>query len=156
VEGLPGKSFEAIVLGGVDQVIREQIWDSKPAGIEAHGAVIGTITDSQGIVHTIKFSRPTSVPIWIDVTVTVDPLVFPSDGAARIKQAIVDFGDAFALGQDVIRSQLFCPIQDVPGVLDVTLLELGTAPFPAGTVNLPMATRQLAAFDTSRIVVVVV
>jgi hypothetical protein len=41
----------------------------------------------------------------------------------------------------------------VAGVTDVTLLELDDASSPTATVNIPIALRQIARFDTARITV---
>src|SRR5260221_13941560 len=50
--GRPPKSFEAVVQGGSDDDIANQIWLTKPAGIETFGNVNNgngvPITDSQG------------------------------------------------------------------------------------------------------------
>ena len=89
VNGLPPHSFEAVVLGGLDADIRQVIFETKPAGIKPHGSVTGTVTDSTGISHTIKFSRPTSYTIWIEVDVTYNAAKWPLDGIAQVKAAIL-------------------------------------------------------------------
>ena len=49
--GRPPKSFEAVVEGGSDQAVAQEIWLTKPAGIETYGNVNNgngiTILDSQ-------------------------------------------------------------------------------------------------------------
>jgi uncharacterized phage protein gp47/JayE len=152
--GLPAKSFEAIVSGGVDQDIRDQIFASKPAGIEAHGTISGTITDSMGFSHTIKFSRPTTKDVFIIIDVIAEADDFPSDGAAQIKQALVDFGEEeYQIGDDVIASKLKCEAFNVSGVLDVTNFLLGFSSPPTLPNNLTIGIREIADLDTSRITV---
>jgi len=56
VSGRPPHSIECLVFGGVDQDVLDAVFDRKAAGIETHGSVSGTVTDSQGIDHTTKFS----------------------------------------------------------------------------------------------------
>lgn len=156
-EGLPGKSFEVVVQGGADQDIADTIFLYKPAGIEAHGSTSVPVTDSQGFVHTIKFSRPTAINMWVDVTVLVDPTVFPIDGADQVKESIVALGDALAIGADVIILAFRCaPLDAVAGVIDVTVMEIDDIPSPTNTANIPIAPRELAVFDTSRITVTVI
>jgi uncharacterized phage protein gp47/JayE len=153
VDGVPGKAFEVVVSGGLDQDIREAVWNLKPVGIESHGTVSGTITDSQGFLHTIEFSRPTVVDIHVRYDVTIDALAFPVDGVAQIKQACVDYGDALSIGEDVIFSGVSCVPFHIPGVLDVVLTRTGTSGPPLGIINIVIATRQKADFDTSRVTV---
>jgi uncharacterized phage protein gp47/JayE len=150
---LPPHSIEALVSGGVDQDIANALWKTKPAAIATYGGVSNTVTDTAGISHTVKFSRPTAVPIYLIVDVTVDADTFPSDGAAQIKQALVDFWSAKGVGDDVIRSQLFAPIDAISGTYDVTNIKLGTAPAPAGTANITIGSRQIATFSTANITV---
>jgi uncharacterized phage protein gp47/JayE len=152
-DGLPPHSFQVVVLGGDDDEIAQAVWDSGPAGIQTYGGETGTAVDALGNNRTINFERPDEVEIYLDVTVTTDPDTYPADGDDQIAAALVAFGDTFTIGQDVVRSQLFAPIFSVSGVLDVTVIELGTAPTPSGTANLTIDARELAVFDTSRIVV---
>jgi uncharacterized phage protein gp47/JayE len=158
-DGVPAKAIEVLVYqtgGGTsaDSDIREAIWNSKPAGIETHGGVSGTVTDSQGTSHTVEFSRPTEKTVYITVDVTTDSDEFPLDGADQIKAALAEYGDEnHGVGDDVIRSALFNPIFDISGVLDVTNIKLGFTVGPVGTSNLTIAARELATFDTARIVV---
>jgi uncharacterized phage protein gp47/JayE len=151
--GLPTRSIECLVLGGNDQEIADMIWATKPAGMRTYGSSSATVTDSAGDTHTIYFSRPTAVPIYLIVDVTCLAASFPSDGAAQIKQALVDFWATKKIGDDVIRSQLFSPIDAIDGTDDITNIKLGTAPAPAGTANVSITSRQLATFSTANITV---
>ena len=51
--GRPPKSFEAVVQRGTDDAVANQIWKSKPAGIETYGNTEIDITDSQGDAHRL-------------------------------------------------------------------------------------------------------
>jgi hypothetical protein len=104
----------------------------------------------------MKFSKPTEVPIYIIVNVTVDADEYPEDGDDLIKQAIVDWGDVQATGKNAVASVITAQAFTVDGVLDVTSVLLGTAPAPGTSVTVPIALRELATYDTSRITVNVV
>jgi hypothetical protein len=156
VNGLPGKSFEVVVAGGDDQEIADRIWLTKPAGIETYGSVTKTVLDTMGFTHAIKFSRPTLVPIWMDLTVTKNPATFPIDGVDQIKAALKAYGDALQIGDDVIALQFKCVPLSVAGVVDVTVFKIDTINPPVNTGNIVVAFRDLATFDTSRITVTVV
>lgn len=117
-DGLPGKSFEALVLGGLNASVADVIWNSKPAGIESHGSITVAVTDDSGISRDIKFTRPTELDLYIDVTLTTEA---GYAGDTEIKTVVATYCDAnFTVGDDFIVSQLYNPILDVSGVYDVT------------------------------------
>ncbi len=153
-DGLPPHSFEAVALGGADQDIIDEIWDGKPAGIETSGTTSGSAIDSQGDSHTVKFSRPTPKPVFVEIELTKDPTLYPADGDDQVKQAVADFIDAGDIGDDVIYVTLYASIFGVSGVTDVTLLEIDFSGPPAGVINLPVGNRELATGDTGDITVV--
>lgn len=156
VDGLPPHSVECLVLGGVDQDIFAMILRSKDAGIEAHGNTVGSAADSAGIPHVIKFTRPTEILIWLELDVQKSADDFPIDGVAQIKLAIVTNLGGYSFGKNVTSWGVGASIKDVPGVLNVTQIRLGITPFPFGTADIPIGIREIARFDTSRIVVNVV
>ena len=121
VNGLPAHSVEVIVVGGTDADIAQAIFVKKTLGATAHGDTTIQVADNQGINHPIKFSRPTEIDIFVIVNLTVFA-DYPSDGDDQIKQAILDyaFGDlvngrGFGLGDDVIHSEIYTPINTVEG-----------------------------------------
>lgn len=156
--GLPPHSFQVITVGGVDEDIGDAIWLKKPAGILSFGNTTVQIIDSQGIPHNISFSRPTEVDIY--VTVTLNTFAeYPANGDDLIKQAIVDYangelvaGRGFSLGDDVVYTRLYTPINSVQGH-EITDLRIGTSPSPTGTVNIPIATTEISNFLVVNIVV---
>ena len=154
-EGRPPKSFQAFVLGGDEQLLAESIFKSKPTGIETVGSISRQVVDSQGLTQTIKFSRANSKDIYITVTVlgntdaSEGPL-YPQNGDQLIEAALLDFVQDFSIGQDVIVTQLFTPVNTVPGVLDIDIF-VGLSTSPTQSDNLPMAISDIARFDSSRI-----
>ena len=52
--GLPAKSFEIIVEGGLDGEIADVIWDDKPAGIETYGNISELVVDFAGDAQEVK------------------------------------------------------------------------------------------------------
>jgi uncharacterized phage protein gp47/JayE len=153
IDGVPPKAVEVLVQGGENQAIFDALLSTVPVGTETHGTVSGTALDATGKSHPIKFTRPTDRDIYVTVDVSVVATEWPSNGADQIKTALVAFGDALEIGDDVVRSQLFAPVRTVSGVYDVTDIKLGFSAAPAGTSNLTIAAREKAVFDTSRIVV---
>ena len=157
-DGRPPKCFETFVLGGVDADIATTIFNSKSAGIQAYGSVTELVTDSQGINHTIEFSRPNELDIYMIVNITPNTnpsegAVYPVDGDTQIQNAIIQFvGNEYKIGQDVIVNQLYTPINTISGVIGIEIL-IGTAPSPTLSDNISVSNTEIAVFDSSRITV---
>jgi len=160
--GRPGKSFEVFVAerGGLttrDQEVAQAIFESKPAGIESFGDVSKTVTDSQGFDHTIKFSRPTEVDIWLilDLTTTSE---YPTDGDDQVKALMVTWGNGLGVGQDIIvRPDLVGQLAAIPGITDV-VIKIGLSDPPTLDDNIPIddgtgGDAEISAWDTARITV---
>lgn len=157
-DGNLAHSIHAIVEGGSDDDIAEAIFLRKASGITMNGNVTVQVLDSQRIPHDIKFTRPTETDIHIEMTLTTNPL-FPGDGAAQIQQAIIDFasgdlveGCEFGIGEDVIYSRLFTPINSVKGH-QVDSLFIGLATSPSGIVNIPIDFDAVSNFEAVNIVI---
>lgn len=150
---IPAHSFYLVVQGGETQAIGNAVWANKPAGILSYGtSETVTVLDSQGIGHDISFDRPTTVDVYVTINITVQSNFAP-DGVDQIKQAVIDHLNSLVIGEDVLYSRLYTPINSIPGHY-VTSLTLGTAPSPVGTSNLTIAFNQKASAVTANIVVV--
>ncbi len=149
-EGRPPKSFEAVVQGGTDQDVADEIFAAKAAGIATFGSVAVVVTDSQGFTHTINFNRPTPIDIHLEIDIVTDATIFTAT-EDDIKAAYVAFGNALGIGQDVIvHPQVECVLLDFPGIVDI-VIRIGTAPSPTLDDNIPIASDEVSAWDTSRI-----
>jgi uncharacterized phage protein gp47/JayE len=162
--GIPGKAFEVFVYltaGATDrdQEIAQAIFDSKPAGIESHGDISKTVQDSEGLDHTIKFSRPTAVPIYLILDLTVTS-AYPSDGDTQVEDIMVVWGGGLGVGQDVIVfPSLVAQLDAVPGITDV-IVKIGIAPTPTLDNNIviddgitPGVVVELSTWDAANITV---
>lgn len=150
-DGMPPHSFEALVQGGDDQDVFDQVFLSKPAGIQSHGTETGSATDSSGTAHTVKFSRPDEVEIYVVVQLTKDPAEYPLGGDDLVEAAILAWGGALATGRDVVASAISAQVFSVDGVLDVPSVFIGTAPAPGTSTTVSITVRQRAVFDSTRI-----
>lgn len=154
-QGLPPKSFEAVVEGGDADEIRATIWSAKPAGIATHGTLTGTVVDSSGTNRTIKHSVPTAVNIYVYLEIRVNPLTFPIDGEDQIVTAITTWGDALPMAHDIYAQAVAAQAFTVPGVLDVTVVGISTSAItpPGVTTPIAIANREYPELDTSRITI---
>lgn len=152
-DGVPPHSIEAVVIGGEDQDIFDQLLASVCWGIGIYGSTTGTATDSEGVEQDVAFSRPTEVNIWIDIELIKDPNSYPANGDDQIKEALEAYGASLAIGKDIVSSALKGQCFSVPGVLDVTLAEVGTSDPPTAETTITITSRQLAKIAAARITV---
>lgn len=135
-KGLPPHSFMAIVRGGTDTDIGEAVWDNKPLGIASQGNTSVVVRDSQNLERTVKFSRPTEIPIYVSMAVEKVGTAFPANGVDLIRQAVVEFINSNAgFGEEIIYTRMFTPINLVPGH-QVNVLEIGRSSGAMGTTNI--------------------
>lgn len=152
-DGLPPKSFEALVRGGLLADIATAIFTHKPLGIETYGTTWVDVVDSQGTTHSLYYSEPVAVPIYVDIAITYDADLYPDDGDAQVEAAIVAWGDARRTGYDAVSSAIAAAAFTIPGVLDVTSCLISESASPTLPDTIAISTRQIATYDTSRITV---
>jgi uncharacterized phage protein gp47/JayE len=125
VNGLPPKSIEVMVLSETAptytaQDIVDAILLNKPAGTQTFGGLSSTATDSAGNTYTVYYSEPTTVRVWVDLTLTA-----ATDGTyvgdTAIKQAVADWAtSALKVGDDVFASDIINVVADIDGVVSVS------------------------------------
>lgn len=126
--GNPPKSIHLYVIGGDENDIAQALFDVLPPVTTTVGTVASVADDIAGRSYTILFDRATTVPIYIELDLTVDPAVFDSDDSpTTIKNNILNYFDTLSMGDNVLYSKLFGPAYSVNGVNDV-VVKLGTKP----------------------------
>lgn len=143
--GMPPKSFQVIVHQGNDQLIAEQIWRVKPAGIQCYADIFSPLTITKIVVdynsqsHIIRFVRPSSKYVWIRCEYTLyNEEIFPDSGELIMQEELALYGQSLGIGNDVIPDRFYPSVyRNVKGVDDVELYfaiteDLNTEPvFPA-------------------------
>ena len=162
-EGLPPKSFEVIATGGDTQEIAKAIFDNSPAGIESHGTISSVVTDSRGVLHEIRFTRPSNLYIFVNVDFEKyqEFEKFPLDGISQIRNAIVNNAVTYRAGQDVVPSTLSQPIYTTVRGLGELRITCGYSNDPLATTpeqplnfnRIPLSLSQVPIFEGSRITV---
>jgi len=151
-KGIPAHSFMPIVLGGVSEEIAQAIWENKPVGIRSFGDTSVLIYDTQGFAHNVAFKRPEPVPIYITLNLTKED-TYPGSGDDDIRNAIIQFfEDNQGIGDDVVYSRLYTPINTVPEHF-VNSLRIGTSPNPTGMTNILIDFDQIATISSANILI---
>ena len=157
VAGRPPHSVEPYVSGGDDDAVAQAIYDSKPIGIgiasTSPNQRMGDFTDVNEDQQTMTFSEPVNVPMLIVVNITVDNAFYPVDGADQIKNALLAFFSQFELGQDVLNHELYTPVNTVPGLITVQILQDTVAGGVPAAANTPIAISDVATLEFADITV---
>ena len=156
--GRPGNSFEIVAEGGVDLLIAKAIYGSKPAGIQPYGSTVVQIQDQFGSPYDIGFSRPTTVPIYINLTLVTDLLTasnpqFSPASIATIQQDLIAIGSKVGIGGLIIgfgTNGLIGAFNEVPGLVGYQLT-FGVAPNPTQNTNIQLLPEQVPIFETFNI-----
>ena len=161
--GIPFKEVAVVAEGGDPAAITDALFLRFPVGVIGHGSISITKYDQQGVGYPISFSRPTPIPVYVNVIVEItNRSEFPDNGIQLIKESIVayaQYGDTsnsegFPPGEDVIRTRLYTPINSIAGH-EIILCEIGTEQGSLAEENIPIAWNQVATFDTNDITVTV-
>jgi len=129
-------SVYAVVDGGDQDEIAEAIWLRKSGGCTMMGDVSRTVTDAQGHDHTIKFSRPTHVDIYLEIDVTQragwvsgmdDTIKATIVAASQAPGAVLIGGDS---NNEFAWSDVLAWIADLVG-FSISEVRMGSAPAPA-------------------------
>ena len=161
--GIEAKSVAAVVVGGTNEDIANAI-AKKSANINSFfGSTEVDVTDIQGHVNKIKFSRPEEVEIDVEVNITItDSSQFPAsteDAKNQIKKNIVSYAqynlqatEGFAPGVDVIRTRLYTPVNEVHG-FKINSLKIGKHSQGLSEADIDIAWNEVAIFKESNITV---
>lgn len=144
---IPAYALYVAVVGGDDDAIAQAIWSKKPPGIPYYATGVTTVTvydTSEGYTppypsYAVKFKRPSSVPIYIEVSVT-DSAQVPSDAETQIQNAVVDAfnggdgGTRARIGATLYASRYYAAIASLgTWARDVISIFIGTTASPTGT-----------------------
>ncbi len=168
-KGIPAKTVAVVIVGGDDEEISLTIFQKQAIGMATFGNTTTQQEDVQGIIYPIYFTRPDEINIFVLVNVTVvNESVWPDDGSDQIKAAILAYaaGDTIALGiisgfdtdgynpgDTVYASELYVPVNSVPGTQIISLLVGITSPATEQFISVDW--NEIPAFDSANINVVV-
>jgi len=106
--GLPAHSVAAIVDGGDVTAIAQTIIGKKGQGVSTFGSTSVLVPDFWGNPHTIYFSRPSPVPVFVAITLKVFT-GYTTQVGNDIKTAIAAYINSLSIGDDVLLSRVYSP-----------------------------------------------
>ena len=108
-EGMPPKSIQVVVRGGLEQAIANAVWLYKGAGIETYGEIQLTAYDRHGKAHTVAFSRPKAIKLYVNVAVNLldEEEALTSNVITAIKQGVLNYATTLSLGDDFITQRVY-------------------------------------------------
>ncbi|MFG1302732.1 hypothetical protein V5F34_01140 [Xanthobacter autotrophicus] len=156
--GIPGHSFSLVIEGGDAATIAQTIYIKKGPGAGTWGTTLEVVVDSYGVPHTIKFMRPTNVPVV--VAITLKALTgYTSNIGAKIKAAVAEYVNSLAIGDEVYLTRLFVPA-NLSGsadsvTFDITGLLIAKGTDSPGSANLTFAYYEAPACSVDDITIAV-
>lgn len=157
--GLDAHCVCCVVEGGDSHEIAEAIFLHKGIGCSTMGDVSVTVEDSSGDSNTIKFYRPTFVPIYVEVEVTAYA-GFVTPVLDTIAQKIYDYIAALDIGAVVMPSVLnsiavSCNENAAKPTFGVASLKIGKTGSTLSTSDIQLTYKEAASIDMDNISVTV-
>lgn len=141
--------IDIIVQGGDPRDVAVSIFNTIPVGTQTNGDIEVFVKDINGGSHSIKFSRPITVPLKISLSLTIYQN-FPTAGEQQIKQAIVEWFNNLNVGEDVYYSRLYEPINGVKG-FSVRNLQIGRLDGSLGMNDIILKNNEIAVISAENI-----
>ena len=103
----------------------------------------------------MRYSSASAQVIHVVVRVVIDANTYPLDGDTQIEDAVLAYGAALSIGDDVRPFKIITAIEAVlTGILDMEVrAKIGSTPSGSDTVTIPISVLQIATFSGVNITV---
>ena len=145
------KGIYIVVLGGDSSEVAQAIFEKLPVGTLTNGNDSGMAVDIYGNQHLIRFSRPVYLNTEINIKIKTQPN-FPQNGLNQIRQQLVDYFNNLEVGEDVLYSRLYNPINNVSG-FSVDELTVGVSGSTLGQQNISVNYNEIASISADDITI---
>ncbi|WP_210500874.1 baseplate J/gp47 family protein [Pantoea ananatis] len=158
--GLPAHSVAAIVDGGDVNAIAKVIQGKKGQGVSTFGSTAVSVQDSWGNPHTISFSRPSQVPVYIAIVLKVFT-GYTTQVGNDIRTAVAAYVNSLDIGDDLLLSRVYSPanLGVVSGgesrYYDITSLQIGRSAAAVASANIVTAYNEAVTCSVDNISVTV-
>jgi uncharacterized phage protein gp47/JayE len=155
--GIAAHSIAIVAEGGDVNSIAQTIALKKTPGTGTVGSTTVIVTDSKGVPSTIHFYQLTEVTITVEIDITALS-GYNSTIGDDLKQAVVDYINALAIGEDVYWHRLIAPAtfdgEGAGKTFDLTGLRIARSGSPAAA-NVAIAFNEAATCDVAHITLTV-
>jgi len=156
-EGAPVHSITCVVEGGEIVDIAQVIYENRGLGCYMNGDVETDITDDYDNITTVRFYRPTYVPIFVEIEIT-ELSGYTSDTEDDIKSAISDYINSLAIGETLVWSSVIYAAVSVMSrqakpTFSIASLKIGKTISPTTTSDIAMAYNEVSEGDEDYIVI---
>lgn len=158
--GNPAHSISLVVECTNTVTVAQAIYAKKTIGCFTNGTTTVPVVDpNTGVTSNISFFLPTNLPIYITAKLTGYGSVPTSAVLQAVQTALVSYLNSLSIGETVSIGALYFEIMNVNNNISAPtfgtlLLQVGTAPAPTGTVDVPMPNFFYAALGVAANVVV--
>lgn len=159
--GIPAHSISLVVQGGDATAIAQAIADKKTPGTGAYGTTSVTITDEYGVARAIKFYRPTTATIKVNISLTA-LAGYTTAIETSIKQAVIDFINGLDIGGTsgaVEWAEVFVPanlaLAGGAKTYKITALTIAKNAGSFGTADLAIAFNEAPTADLTNVAITV-
>ena len=138
--GIPSHSIAAVVEGGLDSAIAEQIYLRKGPGCGTHGTTVTIYTNSDGLKNEIRFFRPIYQDIAVKITVK-KYATYTTAVEQDIKRNITAYIERLGIGVNVTTTGILTAIasavdDDLRPPFSLQSVQLGWAGDALGVVDI--------------------
>ncbi|SQA96267.1 Uncharacterized homolog of phage Mu protein gp47 [Cedecea neteri] len=136
--------------------IAQTIRGKKGQGVATFGATSIVVPDLYGNPHSIAFSRPGNVPVYVDIVLKVFT-GYTSQIGEQMKQAIADYINGLGIGDSVLLSRIYSPanLGVVSGgkarYYDITDLQIGKSSSAVAAANVNIGYSEAASCSVDNI-----
>ena len=156
--GIPPHTISLVAEGGDAAAIAAVIYAKKGPGAGTWGTTSEVLTDSYGVPHTIRFMRPTNVPVTVAISLKALP-GYTSNIGTKIKEAVAAYINGLAIGDEVYLTRLFVPANLTGGAesvtFDITGLLIARGTDSPASANLVFAYHEAPACSVDDVSIVV-
>ena len=147
--GIPSHSIAAVVEGGSDEDIAEQIYLRKGPGGGTYGSTSVNYTNDDGLPNTVRFSRPTYVSINANIRIKANT-GYTTSVADDIRNSVENYITSLDIGYDVTIMGILTAVTSVVKNLAVPEFSVQTITLnrdeqPAASNDIDIAFNEVAA-----------
>lgn len=157
--GITSHSISLVVDGGDSTLIAQEIAAKKAPGSGTYGTTSVTVTDAYGIPHAVKFFRPTTQTIKVNISLTA-MAGYTTAVEAQIKQAVTDYVNGLRIGESVEWAEVFVPanlaLAGGSKTYKITAMTIAKGAGAPGTADIAIAFNEAATAALSDISITVV